>query len=375
MIGCSPIIYVVEMYNMLTRRGAVAVGAVAVALSASLFAQDRNQKPPNQPPKLTNAQKAELTAITQAIDAAAAGQPPPNDLSLTWARQDLLKAQGGKQYVPFTVTINPGATTAKTLTVYWRVVSQTAAAAPPPPAANQKQGDTKNQPPPRVDFAYEDMNTFAVSSGAKGPERISRSFAVGPGSYDLYLLVKEPTPEKPQKNAPPQKVSLLKQTVQVPDLWSEELNTSSVFVAERIDPLPAPLTPQQQAERPYALGAMEIVPVMDTKFAKSDELQTFLLVYNAKTDKDNKPDISVEFNFHTTVGGAEKFFNKTNPQNLNAQTLPPGFDFAAGHQLQAGQAVPLTSFPEGEYRLEIKVTDKLAEKTVTRNVNFTVGAQ
>ena len=37
--------------------------------------------------------------------------------------------------------------------------------------------------------------------------------------------------------------------------------------------------------------------------------------------------------------------------------------------------VPLTSFPEGEYRLEIKVTDKLAEKTVTRNVNFTVGAQ
>jgi hypothetical protein len=361
--------------NMLTRRGALAVGAVAVAFSASIFAQDRNQKPPNQPPKLTNAQKAELTAITQAIEAAVAGQPTPNDLSVTWARQDLLKAQGGKQYVPFTVTIDPGATTSKALTVYWRVVSQTAAAAPPPPAANQKQGDNKSQPAPRVDFAYEDMNTFTVPSGAKGPERISRSFAVGPGSYDLYLLVKEPTPEKPQRNAPPPKASLLKQTLQVPDLWNEELNTSSVFVAERIDPLPAPLTPQQQAERPYALGAMEIVPVMDTKFAKSDELQTFLLVYNAKTDKENKPDISVEFNFHTTVGGAEKFFNKTNPQNLNAQTLPPGFDFAAGHQLQAGQAVPLTSFPEGEYRLEIKVTDKLAEKSVTRNVNFTVGAQ
>jgi hypothetical protein len=36
--------------------------------------------------------------------------------------------------------------------------------------------------------------------------------------------------------------------------------------------------------------------------------------------------------------------------------------------------VPLTSFPEGEYRLEIKVTDKLADKIVTRNVNFTVSA-
>ena len=71
--------------DMLTRRGAIAVGAVVMALSVSLVAQDRNQKPPNQPPKLSNAQKAELTAITQAVDAAAAGQTPPNDLSLTWA--------------------------------------------------------------------------------------------------------------------------------------------------------------------------------------------------------------------------------------------------------------------------------------------------
>ena len=362
---------------MLTRRRAVAVCAVAVALSGTLFAQNRNQKPqPNQPPKLTNAQKAELTSITQAIDGLAAGQPAPNELSLTWARQDLLKAQGGKQYVPFTVMIDPAAASGKALTVYWRVVNQAAAAAPatPPPAANQKDSKTPPPPPPRVDFAYEDMNTFNVPGNAKGPERISRSFAVGPGTYDVYMVVKEPAPEKPQKNAPPQKMSLLKQTVQVPDLWNDELNTSSVFVAERIDPLPAPLTAQQQAERPYALGTMEIVPAVDNKFAKSEELQTFLLIYNAKTDKDNKPDISIEFNFYTTQAGAEKFFNKTNPQNLNGQTLPPGFDFAAGHQLQAGQAVPLTSFPEGEYRLEIKVTDKLADKSVTRNVNFTVGA-
>src|SRR5436190_9682901 len=216
------------------------------------------------------------------------------------------------------------------------------------------------------------MHTFSVPGNAQAPERISRSFAVGPGAYDLYMVVKEPSSEKPQKNAPPQKMSLLKQTVQVPDLWNDELNTSSVFVAERIDPLPAPLTSQQQAERPYALGTMEIVPAVDTKFAKSEELQTFLLIYNAKTDKDNKPDVSIEFNFYTTQAGAEKFFNKTNPQNLNAQTLPPGFDFSAGHQLQAGQAVPLASFPEGEYRLEIKIVDKIANKTLTRDVNFSI---
>jgi len=34
--------------------------------------------------------------------------------------------------------------------------------------------------------------------------------------------------------------------------------------------------------------------------------------------------------------------------------------------------VPLASFPEGDYRLEIKVTDKLANKTLTREINFTI---
>jgi len=86
-----------------------------------------------------------------------------------------------------------------------------------------------------------------------------------------------------------------------------------------------------------------------------------------------KPDVTVEYNFYQKPAGApEKFFNKTNPQALNAQTLPPNFDLAAGHQLQSGQAVPLASFPEGDYRLEIKVTDKIANKTLTREINFTV---
>ena len=118
---------------------------------------------------------------------------------------------------------------------------------------------------------------------------------------------------------------------------------------------------------------MEILPTFETKFTKKAELSTFMLIYNPKVDSANKPDVSVEYNFYQKQAGQpEKFFNKTNPQNLNAQTLPPNFDFAAGHQLQSGQAVPLASFPEGDYRLEIKVTDKIANKTLTREINFTV---
>ena len=45
---------------------------------------------------------------------------------------------------------------------------------------------------------------------------------------------------------------------------------------------------------------------------------------------------------------------------------------AAGHQLVAGQSVPLASFPAGDYRLEMKVQDNISKKSVTRNINFTV---
>jgi hypothetical protein len=354
---------------VIRRRISAAVSAALLICSASLLAQ--NGAPAEQKPrKLSDGEKKEIQLILKMVDEVAAGQPAPNDLDLKWVREDLLKAQGNKQYLPFSVMVDPSKVSGGKVSVYWRVVAKNEAAAAAP--ADGKKDDKKDDKNKKPEYAYEDINTIALTGGQAGPTRISRSFTVAPGDYDVFVVVKEPNPDKAPKNAPAPKVSLIKQPVTVPDLWNDELNTSSVIVAERIDPLPAPLTPQQQAERPYALGAMEIVPALDTKFTKQSELSTFLLIYNAKTDSANKPDVAVEYSFYVKADGAEKFFNKTNPQNLNAQTLPPQFDFAAGHQLQSGQAVPLASFPEGDYRLEIKITDKIASKSLTREVNFSV---
>lgn len=342
-------------------RGVLAVVA-ALALSVGMTAQDKK--------KQTDAQKKEAQNIVKIVDGIAGGQPAPNDLSLTWVHQDVLKAQGNKEYVPFIVSVDPSKVSGGTVAFYWRVVTSGAAAAAAPSSSPGKKDDKEKEKDKDKDkkYAYEDIAFVPVGQG-----KIARSFTVPAGSYDVYVVAKEPTPDKAPKNAPPQKTSVLKQTVVIPDYWNGELNTSSVIIASRIDPLPAPLTAEQQADRPYALGSMEIVPAYETKFSKKGELSTFMLIYNPKVDASNKPDVSVEYNFYQKPAGQpEKFFNKTAPQNLNAQTLPPQFDFAAGHQLQSGQAVPLASFPEGDYRLEIKVTDKIANKSLTRDVNFTV---
>jgi hypothetical protein len=96
-------------------------------------------------------------------------------------------------------------------------------------------------------------------------------------------------------------------------------------------------------------------------------------VYNASLDQAGKPDILMEYEFHRMEGGEEKFFNKTNPQAINATNLPPQFD-PAKFPVPGGITVPLASFGEGEYRLAIKISDKVAGKTLTRDVNFTVKA-
>ena len=347
------------------RAGFACVVLVTCVSSMALFAQSKDDK------KKDDAQKKEIQNIVKTVDDLAAGQPAANDLSLTWLREDVLKAQGNKEYVPFTVQVDPSKVSGGTVAFYWRVVAKTAPAAAAPEAGKKDDKKDKDKGK-KTDYAYEDISFVPVTAGQTSL-KISRSFTVPGGSYDVYLVAKEPTPDKAPKNAPAPKISAMKQSLTVPDFWNNELATSSVIIAQRIDPLPAPLTPQQQADRPYALGMMEIVPTFETKFTKKAELSTFMLIYNPKVDTANKPDVSVEYNFYVKPAGQpEKFFNKTNPQNLNAQTLPPNFDFAAGHQLQSGQAVPLASFPEGDYRLEIKITDKIANKTLTREIVFTV---
>jgi hypothetical protein len=347
---------IVEALRFMSRRRPVLAAAVAaVMLNAGPAAQQDKRKP-------NEAQAREIQTAVKTIDDVAAGQAAANELALAWQHEDYLKALKRTQYVPFTVSIDRSNVSSGALSFYWRVVEKGSGGASGAAAGKQTAGNKKG-------VAYEDFTTVPVT--AQNPMRISRSFTVPAGVYDVYVFVKETA--SADRNAPAPKVAVLQKEVTVPDFWNGDLNTSTVILAERIDPLPAPLSPQQRADRPYALGTMEIIPAASTAFSKSSELSTFLLIYNPRTDAANKPDILVEYNFYAkTAGAPEKFFNKTPPTSLNAQTLPPQFDVTAGYELQTGQAVPLATFPEGEYRLEIKITDKIANTSLTREVNFSV---
>src|SRR5262245_37720259 len=208
---------------VLPRTCAVGFAAILVFSGASFAQQNAQQNPQQQKPqpkKLTDAEKKEVQVVVKITDDVVAGQPAPNDLSLTWLREDILKALGNKEYVPFSVSIDPTKVSTPTLALYWRVVPKDAAPAVAPAGKKDDKKDDKKKDG-KSDYPWEELGSVTIPPGQKDPVRISRSFMVGPGNYDLIVVAKEPVPDKAPKNAPPQKASAIKQSITVPDLWND----------------------------------------------------------------------------------------------------------------------------------------------------------
>ena len=167
---------------------------------------------------------------------------------------------------------------------------------------------------------------------------------------------------------------MLKQPLDVPNYGAGEFSTSSVILADRVDQLPTPISPDAQSEHPYAFGQTEIVVAPDHKFKKSQELIVLLQIYNPMVSPEKKFNLEATYTFFRQDAGTEKRFNSTEPQTFSSETMGAAFDpsLPGNGSIQAGQGVPLQSFPEGAYRLEIKITDKLSTKVLTQSVNFTV---
>ena len=314
---------------------------------------------------LSETERAEASKLLPLMNDAMRGQPVPSDISVDLS-YDFLKAQPGQVYVPFTLKLDP-ATVSQSITLYVRL-APAGMMLPPPPEPGAPPAEAPAVEPPS--FPFEDVHFIDMPMAADGYV-VRRAFAVADGSYDLYLGIKDS--ELVETDSVEIRRAVVKQTVEVPDLWGGQLTTSSVIVTDRVEPIPAPLSAQQQRADPYAIGSARIVPRDALQFETTDTLSFLFFIYNPQLIE-NKPDVTVEYSFHQRTGAGEQFFNATSPQTLSAETLPPQFDMSSGHQLSAGQNVPLSAFPAGAYRLEIKVTDNTASASILRNVNFTVVA-
>ena len=334
--------------------------ALAAALATSSYAQGSAQQENQHGRTLRGDERREFEALRSLVDEVAAGkQPAPADVQLNLQNHFL---KGGENvYIPYTLEITGGQFTSYPVAMYVRVVRKNA-------AQRAAGADAK----PQADDAHTDVYFLdvyfltekdIVSSGEGAAVR--RALLLPPGEYDFYIAMRERQP-RGRKAASPKSV-VHREALSVPEM-TKELMTSTIILAKNLEPFPQKLTPQQQLEQPYTIAGYKIEPIYDAKFPKAGSLFFVFSVHNNGLAASGKPDLDVDYLFYRA---AEKEpFSKLATQAFNETTLPGQLD---GYpKVFVGQGVPLTTFEPGDYRLEIKITDKTKNQSITRDVPFTV---
>lgn len=287
-----------------------------VSTASNLVAQGR---------ELTKDEQREAKAVTSALGNVFSGKPATNDLGLKWVRADALQAQADKSIMAFAVTLDPAKAPSGKVFMIWRVL---------PAGADPK--DKKLQP------LFENFSTFTP----EGPSPfVGRLFLAPPGKVDVIVGARELIEGKSPKTP----VSVIRQTVDVPALTGGEFMVSNLYIF-RSRKYETPLA--DIMEHPYGTPTEESLPLTNPTLQKTEALRVNGMVFNATG--------RVGIEYAAFKDGATEPFKKWAPAEIDPakQGVP--------------DSVPLTDFEPGSYRLEIKLTDKGSNKTLTESLPFTV---
>lgn len=289
---------------------------VLVSIAPNVAAQGR---------QLTKDEEREAKAISSALTNAFQGKPVTNDLGLTWVRSDALQAQADKSIIAFGLTVDAAKAPSGKVFMLWRVL---------PAGADPK--DKKLAP------IFENFST-AELEGAK--PFLGRLFLAPAGKVDILIGAHEYVEGKASKTP----ISVIRQTVDVPALAGGEFMVSGLYLFKP-KKYSAPLS--DIMEHPYGTPEEENLPLTNPSLTKAEGLHVNGMVFNA-TGR-----VAVEY-------AAFKEGASEPAKRWAAADIDPA-------RQGIPDRVPLTDFEPGNYRLEIKLTDKGSNKTLTENLPFSV---
>jgi len=176
-----------------------------------------------------SAGEQEATLLAAAIDAVATVKQSA-DSALSWLGHHFIRSQGDSVYIPFTIALGRRQQSSNPASVYIRAVSRSA---PPVPPGK---------------YPWETLQPVEIPADGL----LSRAIALAPGSYDIFVAVKE-------KGVTPAKVGVVRHELTVPP-FASELTTSSIILARALEQLPSPLSPEKQQDNPYVFGPLKVTP-------------------------------------------------------------------------------------------------------------------
>jgi len=147
----------------------------------------------------------------------------------------------------------------------------------------------------------------------------------------------------------------VKKTLKVPD-YSGKFGLSSVILSKKF----TQLTEAKPEKTPYTFGKIKVDPDVDRTFAKSNDLIIVYEVYNFQVDAAGKANAEVTISFQK---GNEKP-KSTAPSPVNG--------LVTGKKMTVPTSFPLATFPAGDWKLIVSVTDKASNQTSTQEAAFTI---
>ena len=246
-------------------------------------------------------------------------------LSLAWM-PIYTRAMGGSTYVSLLVQIDPGTIDRKKLkeTTFF--------------------GRLKGEGEEVQDF----LSTVRVEKEKADKLVMVFGFPAKPGKSVLYLGAEDKDKENP---------TLIKADLDVKDFWKGELDTSSLILSSEV--VTRPKGEATQEFSPYVTSEYRATPRWGSVFKASEDLSVLFHIYNAVPENGEISLIVDYFIISAEVG------YKLNPQTIRAKV-------EENKAVAGGTQVPLSPLKPGKYTFKIKVTDKIANKTIERTAEFAV---
>jgi GWxTD domain-containing protein len=152
---------------------------------------------------------------------------------------------------------------------------------------------------------------------------------------------------------------VLSRGINVPKYGAEQLEASSIILANSIIPVP---TNSDYLEQ-YVIGDLKIQPNVTSKYLPGQLLIPYLQIYNATVDQTSlEPSIQITYALKSDGEVVQAF------EDLEGETV----QFFSGERLVVVGKIPLQSIQPGKYELQIKVSDQIGQKSLVTQADFTV---
>ncbi len=170
--------------------------------------------------------------------------------------------------------------------------------------------------------------------------------SVKPGRYKLSVVVKDESSGR---------IGTLDLGLVIPHFEDNQLASSSLILADLIQALPT----NQVGSGMFVIGGTKVRPSVNDTFTRNQKLGIFMQVYNLGIDpKTHRP--SVDITYDITKDGKPVLDEAEDTSQWKT----------AVQQITLEKQLPLQSLAPGKYNVQIKVTDKVRNQTLTPAASF-----